>query len=176
MRPVTQRLSAAGFSPWVVLNQYGPNADVGLAVKLSSNGNLTYSVKYTYDPLIAATLKSSLTRVTTSLTVPITNHGLSVDDSVVIQGFGTPFDGDFAVASVTDQDNVVVTVANSGATGIASNLGVVFTARVFTHPVLAALTASADSNFDKPISACRLIITSYTAGYADLTVRQGSLQ
>ena len=41
--------------------------------------------------------------------------------------------------------------------------------------VPASLTANADSNFSAPVAACRLYCSSYTAGYADLTVRQGAI-
>lgn len=166
-RPSTVRLSAAGFSPWILLNRLIAGFGVGLGVKLSSNGNLTYSVQHTFDDLYERT-EVLFTRSGTSLTVPKINHGLSVDDWVQISG-GTIWDATYAVASVTDQNNFVVTVANSGVT---SASGYVQTARLFPHEDLAAETASADGNYEFPPRACRLIVTAFTAGYADLTVIQ----
>lgn len=175
MRPITQRLTAAGFGAWIPLDQYDTNSNVGLAVVLSSNGNLTYSVQYTYDTVLQPQNFQGLSRVTTTATLNLTNHGLSVGDYIGIRGCGAPFDGDFAVAAVTDQNNVTYACANSGPTA-AVPYGQCIPARVFNHIVLAGLTATADSNFSTAVSACRLKITSYTAGYADLIVRQGGLR
>lgn len=175
MRPITQRLSAAGFGAWLPLDQYDTNSNVGLAVVLSSNKNLTYTVDYTYDNVLQQTVPTALTRSTTTATATIANHGLSVNDYIGIRSAGAPFDGDYAVASVVDQNNVTFTVANSGPTAAALGFFAVI-ARVFNHIVLAGLTASADSNFSTAVAACRLRISSYTAGYADLIVRQGGLR
>lgn len=171
MRPVTVRLTAAGFSPWIPLNWRRKNFEVALGVKLSSNANLTYSVQHTMDPLLLEeTQEFSIARVATTATVTKTNHGVSVGDWVMVRDCGAPFDGEFSVAAITDQDNFTYTVANSGATAVARGKGWLKTARVFPHSTLAAKTASADGNYDFPPMACRLLISAFVAGYADLTV------
>lgn len=168
MRPVSTRLSAAGFSSWIPLNRYTTDFTVGLGVVFSSNGNLTCTVQHTFDDLFERTL-CALARSGTSLSVTKTNHGLSANDWAQISS-GTIWDGQYAVASITDQNTFVVTVANSGAT---SGQGYVQTARVFDHTVLAGLVASADSNYSAPPRACRLNVSVYTAGYVDLNVVSG---
>ena len=168
MRPVTVRLSAVGNSPWVQLSQYTSSFGIGLGVKLSSNGNLTYTIQHTFDD-IHLRADTTLSRVTTSLSVKKINHGLSTNDWAQLSG--TPiWDGEYAVASVTDQNTFVVTVAD---TGVTSGVGFVQTARVFNHAELAAETASADGNYQFPPTACRLNVSVYTAGYVDLTVVSG---
>lgn len=165
-RPHTERLSAAGFSPWIPLNRM-TEFGVGLGCVLSSNGNLTYSVQHTFDELWDRQL-CVMSRSTTSLSITLANHGLSVASWAKITG-GSIWDGEYAVASITDQNTFVVTVANTGAT---SGLFWVQKARVFDHDDLDDETASADGNYEFPPRACRLIVTAYTAGYVDLTVIQ----
>lgn len=168
MRPATVRLSAAGFSSWIPLNRYSSAFAVGLGVVFSSNGNLTCSVQHTFDDIFART-NVNMSRSTTSLSITKANHGLSQDSWAMISG-GTLWDGEYAVASITDQNTFVVTVANSGAT---SGVGYIQTARVFDHTVLDDLTDDADSNYSAPPRACRLIVTAYTAGYVDLNIVSG---
>lgn len=170
MRPIQQRLSAAGNAPWIPLNRYATSISVMLGVIFSSNKNLTASVQYTNDPLVAQPCKIS--RSTTTATLILTNHGLSVDDSVVVTGAGAPLDGTYAVASVVDQNTITYTVANSGVTAPQSPQ--VIPLRVTLHEVLQGLTADLTSNFAYPPTACRLICSSYTAGYVDLNIVSGS--
>lgn len=165
-RPQTVRLSAAGFSPWIPLNRMVEFA-VGLGCKMSSNGNLTYSVQHTFDELWDRTL-CNMSRTTTSLSITKVNHGLSVGDWVQISG-GSIWDGTYAVTSITDQNTFVVTVANSGAT---SGLFWVQTGRIFEHDTITAKTTSEDGSYAFPPRACRLRVSIYAAGYVDLTVIQ----
>lgn len=168
MRPATVRLSAAGFSSWIPLNRYSSAFGVGLGVVFSSNGNATASVQHTFDDIFERT-NVNMSRSMTSLSITKTNHGLSVDSWAMISG-GTIWDGQYAVASITDQNTFVVTVADTGAT---SGVGYIQTARVFNHSVLAGITDDADSNYSAPPRACRLIITTFVAGYVDLNVISG---
>lgn len=166
-RPTTVRLSAAGSSPWIPLNRMSNSFGVGLGVKYSSNGNLTANVQHTFDDPYIETL-CQLSRVTTSLTINKTNHGLSVADWVKIEGSGTAaWDTEYAVASVTDQNNFVVTVADAGPAAASARIK---TARLFNHETLVALAASADGNYQFPPRATRLNVSAFTAGYVDLTV------
>lgn len=172
MVPVTVRRSALGFTEWVVLDQYVRGFVVGLGAKMSSNGNLTYSVEHTFDPVMTPYSPLTITRTTTVATITFTtNHGLSVADFVRIIGAGAPFEGSYAVATVPDQTSVTVTVADAGPTSVPSSTKIV-TARIFPHTTLVAKTASADGNYVAPPIACRLNVTAYTGGYVDLTVVQ----
>ena len=171
MRPVRVRLAAAGVSAWIPINRYATSIAIALGLIFSSNKNLTAAVQYTLDPLEAQ--DCNITRSTTTATLKLTNHGLSVGDSVVVsETQSTSLDGTYPVAGVTDQNTITYTVANSGATeAIAAK---VIPLRVMTHPVLTGITANTDSNFSAPPTACRLAVTSYTAGYVDLDVVSGS--
>lgn len=173
MRPVTVRLSAAGVSSWIQLNRLQWLTNVGLAVKLSSGAVLTYSVEHTFDNIHDITENFTLSRVTTTATLTQTNHGLSVDDWIMVEGAGAPFDGEFAVVTVADANTLTYTVANSGVT-TGARTARLHKARVFPHAVLAAQTVSADSNYAFPCFACRLNVTAYTGGFADFTVLQGN--
>lgn len=171
MRPVQVRLTAAGNSQWIPINRYPSSFGIALGVVFSSNKNLTANVQYALDPLVAQ--PCNITRSTTTATLKLVNHGLSVDDSVVVTRAGAPLDGEFAVATVVDQDTITYTVANSGVTAAIDAR--VIPMRVQPHPVLTGLTADADSNFSVPPTAVRLNVSSYTAGYVDLNVISGGL-
>lgn len=171
MRPVRQRLSSATFSPWVPMNRYPSSFSVALGLIFSSNKNLTAQVEYTLDPL--EDQPCNLSRTTTTATLKLVNHGLSVGDSVVVSEAPAPFVGTYAVASVVDQDTITYTVANSGATSAYD--AKVKPLRVFVHPVLNGITANADSNFSAPPTACRVRATAYTAGYVDFDIIPASM-
>lgn len=184
--PVILSLGAAGSTPWMRLNYLQRSFGVSLAVLLASGSVLTYSVQHTYDdPTDAAIRKISIARAATVATVTDTAHKLSVGDTVIIDNTGSsvldcqlvggvlgaqPIP--WQVASIVDANNYTYTVANSGpAAANPTARGKNF--RVFNHPVLAALTARADSNYNMPPQAVRLVITAYTSGNADLIVTQG---
>ena len=172
MRPQRVSLSAAGFSPWLNINRMPQgNFGVALGVKLSSGASLTCSVQHTSDPLWDPTKEWSASRTTTTGTITRTNHGLSVGDWVQMDA-AAPFDAAYAVASVVDANNFTVTVPNSGVSSVAKGASNLWTARVTDTSNMAGLTADADGNYTVPPTACRLIVTSYTSGFADLDVRQ----
>jgi len=176
MQPITQRLAAVGYTPWVPVNRLQTSFNVALAVVLSSGASLTYSVEYTldnpHDPM-NLTQDFTLSRTTTVLTVHKVAHGLSVGDWSSLQGNGgAPLDGEFQVASVVDADNFTVTVANSGLTA-GNGVGWLQTMRVFTHSTLVGLTASGSGAFTSPPWATRLHVSAYTSGTADFNVIQG---
>lgn len=176
MHPITQRLSAAGYTPWVPINRLQTSFTVGLAVVLSSGASLTYSVEYTLDaPHNTANLTQEfkLSRTTTVLTVTKVAHALSVGSWVNLWGNGgAPLDGEFQVASVVDANNFTVTVANSGLTA-GNGVGWLQTMRVYSHATLAGLTASGSGSFTSPIFATRLHVSTYSSGTADFDVLQG---
>ena len=172
MRPVTVRCDAAEFSRWIPLNRYSSAFGVGFGVKLSDGATLTYTVQHTFDDLYEKFTNFTIARVTTTATVTQTNHGLSVGDWVQINNAGAPFDGEFSVASVVDVNNFTYTVPDSGATASGGN-ATLQRGRVFAHTEVAAETTSQDGNYEFPPVACRLNVSAYTDGFAELTVVSG---
>lgn len=175
MRPIKVTLSAQGVSPWIPVNRLQKNFAIGLSIVLSSGAALTAKVQHTFDQLDSDAKRSiSISRTTTTATVTDANHGLSVGDSVVIENTGSSnLNGTITVASVPTANTYTYTVANTGATadtGFATGKNL----RVFDHATLTGLTARADGNYAFPIAACRLNITAYTSGTADLLVEQGA--
>ena len=173
MRPVTLRLSAAGFSPWIALNRLQWVTNASIAVSLSSGASLTYSVEHTFDDIHYLNQDISIARTTTTATVTETNHGLSVDSWIQVANAGDPLDGTFKVASVVDANNFTYTVANSGV-AVSGPSATLQKARIFPHSVLAAKTVSSDSNYAFPAMAVRLNVTTYASGFADIVLLQGN--
>jgi len=172
MRPQQVTLSAAGFSSWLNINRMPKgNFGVALGVTLTSGASLTYSVQHTLDPIYTPTKEWSASRTTTTGTITRVGHGLSVGDWTSMDA-AAPFNGDYAVASVTDADTYTITVANSGATAVAKGASNLWTARVKETAGMSGLTASADGNYAYPPTACRLKISAYTSGQATLDVIQ----
>lgn len=171
MRPICISLSAAGASSWIQLNRLAQSFWTSIGVSLSSGASLTYSVQHTTDDIHETFEAFSITRSTTTATVKLADHGLSVGDWVMGVGIGAPFDGEFAVASVVDANTFTYTVANSGLTTRVN--GSLRKARVVAHDVLTARTANAESNYAFSPVAVRLNVTSHTSGTVDLKVIQG---
>lgn len=172
-------VSAVGLSPWLIPNPLLQTpAGLGLAVTFSADANLTVDVDYTYDDPAQTPQPVTLARAGANLTVTLAAHGLNANDSVTISNpTGDPnntWAGDYVVASITDDNNFVVTVPNAGAAGAA---GAVRTFRLFKHPTLQGMTgappARADGGFSWQIGAVRLRCTAYTAGVATLSAQQG---
>jgi hypothetical protein len=166
-------MSAAGFSSWIQLDRLQYDFKVALAVMPSSGAVLTYTVQHTFDDIHDTTQLFSIARVTTTATVTKIGHGLSVGDWISVYNAGTPFDGEYSVASVTSADVFTYTVANTGAASLSLGYGNINTARVFPHSALASLTARADGNYAFPCFATRLLVSAYTSGTVDLTVIEG---
>lgn len=172
MRPVYQNLGAAGNAPWITVNSLQAAFAVGLAVTISSGGVLTYTVQHTFDDTIAFR-NVTIARAGTVATVTDVAHGLSVGDSITVQGAGDAnLNGTYDVASVVDANSYTYTVVNTGATASVPGTQLI-SLRVFSHATLQALTTRADGNYRFPPTACRLRITSYTSGVATLAVIQG---
>jgi hypothetical protein len=173
MMPMKVTLSAAGFSNWIPLNTLATPFNVAIGCSCSSNINATYSVDYSFDrPNYPVACK--ITRVTTTATLALTNHGLTTNDSIIVSGVGdTNLDGTYKVASVPDQNSITYTVSNTGVTAsISSKVAIM---HVFTHPTIVNQTASADGNIAFPVTAVRLRISSYTAGYVSMYVVQAGV-
>lgn len=175
MRARSVTLSGVGFSRWIPLDRYGSYFGVGLGVKLSSGAALTASVQHTFDDIYQVFDASSfsLSRSGTTATVTMPNHGLSVGDWIQVLSADAPFDGEFLVASVPDQNTFTYTVAATGAT-VGGPFRRLQRAKVFNHATLNNLTASADGNYAYPPKACRLRCTAYTSGTVELRVVPGA--
>jgi len=171
MRPTSVRVSSAASSAWVPIDRMNTSIAILAAVAFSSNKNLTVSVEYCTDPLVAVPVSAS--RVTTTLTITLTNHGLTTSDWINLSQFDAALDGNYKVASVTNQNVFTVTVSDTGATSSVGKNPQVIPMRIFTHDVLASLTANAASNFTVPPTAVRLTCSSYTAGYAKPSTPSG---
>lgn len=171
MKPAVVLLGSAAFSRWIPLNWRAMSGiyAIGLGVKLTPSPTLTYTVQHTFDNPWASSIDWSASRTTTTGTITKIAHGLSVDDWTQFDATA-PFNAAYSVASVVDADNFTVTVANSGATSVLWGSRQIHTAKVFNHADLAAKTASADGNYAFPARACRLILTAWTTGTAELTV------
>lgn len=158
----TRTLSAAGNSTWVGVNNRAYVLGIGIGCSVSSAASLTYSVQHTFDDL-ALVVPCSITRTTTTATVTLANHGLSVGDDIIVSNAGAPLDGEFSVAAVTDANTFTYAVANSGVTKAKYTAGIV-TLRVFPHSTLVLQTARADGNYEFPPSAFRLNVSVYSSG------------
>lgn len=165
-----RRLTATGISSWMLVDTRRKWLGIGVGVKLSSGASVSYTVQHTFDNLRVQFEDFTATRVTTTVTVTKTNHGLSVGDYVYQESSGVPFDGDHNVASVTNANVFTYTVADSGA-ATSGAFGRMATARVFPHADLAALTASGQSNYMFPPQAVRLNAT-IVSGFVDVTLLQ----
>ncbi len=191
MRPVRVTLNAAGYSQWVPVDYIEAWFGIGVAVVLSEDGNLTYTVQHTFDyeyidPADNTSLVT-IARVGTVATVTDTGpwgigHGLTTGDNVIIKGSGSPNldspaslfgQGDVGVniALTPSPTTYTYTVANSGPTTDGGNCHVA-RRRIFAS-TLAAQTARGTVTYNYPVRAIRLYVSIYTAGFADMTVLQG---
>ncbi len=112
-------------------------------------------------------------RVTTTATATITDHQLTAGDTILVNGAGAPFDGRYLVVSVTNENTIVYTVSNSGATTSAPGAMVNLT-RAFDHATMTAKTAAFSAVQTAPIRAIRLNVTTYASGKVTLTIIQGN--
>lgn len=163
------------FSRWIPVDQAQNAFGLGFSVTLTPAASLTYSVQHTSDSL-GRTQNATISRSGTTATVNLPGHGASVGDFIKVVGAnvlaGDPFDGEFAVASIVDANNLTYTVANTGSTEAALDARVVL-CRVRPHPTLVAQTASADGSYQFPYTAVRISVTVWTSGTATLTINQG---
>lgn len=171
---ISVTLAAAGNSAWIPLNRLQVPFGVALGGMPSSGASLTWKVQHTFDRLDSdAERLITISRAGTVATVTDAGHKLSVGDSIIVAGSrSSVLDGTNDIASVVDANTYTYTVANSGATASANGTRVK-SLRVFDHATLVGQTARADGNYAFPVSACRLVVTTYSSGNVTLDVLQG---
>lgn len=179
MKPIL-RQGALGFSVPIPVDYRSAPFAIGVMGIPSSNATLTWTVQHTLDdPGPDGAFPVTYSQTTTTITVTdtrqfngITGHGLSVADSVFLNGIaGTP-DGAYQVATVVSQTQYTVTSAVSQT---ASGNAIAHNFRWDNHVSLVNLTGRQDGNYAFPVRALRLNISAYTAGYMDLIILQGWL-
>jgi hypothetical protein len=185
-------LNAAGYTQWVPIayneNWFGAT----IACIPSEDSNLIYAVQLTFDYDNADYRKLyspvSISRSGTTATVTWAGpqglgHGLTTGDSVIIKGSGStvldspgaafgPGDLGWQVASTPSNKTFTYVVTNSGATAD-TGATTIAPMRVFNHATLVNQTSRQADTINYPARAVRLYISSYTAGYCDMTVLQG---
>ena len=180
----SQTLAAAGSSPWIIPGPMMITPGLGVALTFSVDANLTAGVQHTLDDPQQNPRAVTLTRVGVNLTVNDPGHNLNAGDNILLSNpakdpnniwdGGFPAGTSYDIASITDANNYVVTVANAGS---AAGTGFVQSFRVFNHATLTGIVgvppARLDGNYQFQIGACRLVVSGYTAGKATLTAQQG---
>ncbi len=170
-------LDQAGASQWLWLDSRRfIEQNSSLAVTYDADGNLTYDVELTYDRNSNLRWqRATITRVTTTATVTLVDHGLNTGDNVTVFDTGytshTPvpdLEGTFDI-TVVDKDTFTYTVASGANLNVVSR---VVSFRVFDHPDLTAKTSGEAAVQRDPVSGVRLNVTAYTAGQVTLTVLQ----
>lgn len=197
IQQVAANITAVGsVSPWIKHDYYQTPFNLSLSVYFDSVIAATLAVQYATDDQSETSERPVLFSQAASTTATITDygpqtingspsnqswggpfgHGLLVGDQVWLEGSQVGVDSglnSYSVATVVDQNHYTVTVpVNQTVTNISAR---VKSARVFTHPALAALTARASSNYAYPVWMSRLICTVFpgTAGKAYLVCIQG---
>ena len=170
--PIKQTVSSATRGAWIPLNILATPYNVSLAGVCSSNINATWLVEYSHDsPLYSVACQVSAS--TTTATLTLVNHGLTTSDSIIVSGVGNAnIDGTFQVAGVTDQNTITYAITS---TTLASTPAKVSVMRVFTHSTLTAKTANSDGNIAFPVSAVRLRLSAWVAGYVTMLVTQAGI-
>jgi hypothetical protein len=197
MKPVKVTMNAVGYSAWIPIDYTEAWFGVGVAVVLSEDGSLTYTVQHTFDdpspldytnpniPLVTIARAGAVATVTDLGPYGI-GHGLTTGDSVIIQSSGSPAVLDsqppqppfpangiigWNVASTPTNTSYTYACANSGPTTDNGNAKAV-RLRVFPS-TLAAQTSRGTVTYNYPVRAIRLNVTAYAAGYVDMLVLQG---
>jgi len=167
MRFTTTPLGATGPGDWQVIDTEQTAFGVGYFVAVQQGSTLTFKIEHGWSVLPTDEQQySSITRSTTTAT-------LKVPSALIVKGAGAPFDGTFQVASVTNQNTITYTVANSGATTAITG-GFVRLIRTIDDPVVVSKSSSTEGNLAFPCSHIRLNLTAWSAGAAVLTLLQPS--
>lgn len=191
MRPVKVTMNAAGYSQWVPIDYIESWFGVTIAVVLSEDASLTYTVQHTFDntylDMYTTTNVVGIARAATLATVTDNGphnigHGLTTGDSVIVKGSGStyldspmatfePGDLGWTVASTPTNKTYTYAVTNAGPTADSGNAHVV-RLRV-SNSTLVNQTVRASVTYEYPVQGVRLYVSSYTAGFADMIILQG---
>lgn len=177
--PIRVTLSAAGASPWILVDYVAKSFLLGLFVSLSQDASgITYDVDLTSDNpnYTKGNSVASLTRSGTTVTVTMAAaHGIVTGDAAVVWNSGDPFiDGSWTVASTPSDTQFTYTVSGSATATAGSAYTQSTQQRVFAGPTaLTAATTRANAALQEPCLAVRLRISAWTAGSATLEVVQG---
>jgi hypothetical protein len=189
-------MNAAGNSAWIPIDYTEAWFGVGVAVVLSEDASLTYTVQHSFDSVDPLDYNNTIPLVTISRAAGVATvtdpgpygigHGLTTGDSVIITSSGSPTVLDsqppappfpplgvigWAVASTPTPTTYTYACANSGPTTDGGNAKAT-RMRVFPS-TLATQTARGTVTYNYPVRAIRLNISVYAAGYADMLILQG---
>ncbi len=172
MRTTRITQSALGATAWVPVDPTISPFSLDINCVCSSNISATYQVQYTTDDFMRF-IPVVVTRATTVATLKLTNHGLTTSDTIIVQNTGdSNLDGTFAVASVVDQNTITYTVANTGKT-LSENTAQAAVVHVTVHATITGKTATFEGSQATPITAIRLNVTVFAAGYITMILNQG---
>lgn len=166
MRPIKQTVTLGTVGSWIPLDRKS-NGAAGFMVAPHTSSAGTYDVNYTTSNLQKST-RQAYSRSTTTLTVTVTAHGLTTGDACIITG-NDDFEGQYEIASVTDANNITVTVADSG--GAAGTLGFI-PVRVDDITGFTAASGRAGGNLFASVTGIRLDASSVTTANIDFEVNQ----
>lgn len=178
MRQQVVTRGALGSSKWLFTDnrRFSTDFNVGLQTTLANGATLVYAVQTTKDRNAKTRWqKVSITRVTTTATITLANHGLKTGDNVII--FDTNytnhnpepnFEGSFDV-TVLSTSTFSIAVSD---TGQASSIGRLISYSVSDHDVIVDEFAATESSQTDPVSAVRLNVSAYTDGDVTLTALQ----
>lgn len=174
MRPVTQRLSAAGNTQWIPLNYIQAPFNVGIWFLPGTGAAFTGNAQVSGDDAIENKHLVAISRVGALATVVDPLHGLVTGDSIVVSAAGAPFDTfnvgtGAADITVVDANSYTYPVINAGPL-VANSTSQLGFYRVFD---LVAFTVRAMIQQVIPAQAIRLQSDSLAGGTVDFIVLQG---
>lgn len=166
MKPIKQTVAAGDIGAWIPINRK-TSSDIGFTVHPHTSSAGTYDVNFTASSLTAQA-RREFSRSTTTLTITVPSHGLTTTDACIISG-NSDFEGQYEIASVTDANNVTVTVADSGA----ASGQLTFTPLIVdTVTDFSAASGLKSGNVFATVTALRLDATSVTTADIDFLINQ----
>ena len=153
---------------WVPVDRKS-NGTIGFTVRPQTGSAGTYDVNFTESNLQKGYKDVSISRSTTTLTINLTNHGLTTADDVILSNCRNgDYGGTYRVASVTNVNVFTVTVADAGSAPTATVMPVI----VDTITDFSAATGLNSGNIFASITAVRVNATNVTDAPVDLYLNQ----
>jgi hypothetical protein len=181
MKSKTFSLSAPGNTPWWMADTKTTPYSVAVQVDCAGGGTYSYKLQHGYSTDYDSVQTDGLTRAAGVATLVFpSNHGLSVGDSVVVNGSlgqgntGSTMDGTFDVASVVNLTTITYAVTNSGPTTVFP--GCVRVKKIHTidnTTIPAATAASKEAVITTPVNFFRVVAVTVTTGTLNVTFNQG---